>query len=69
MYSGEPPRPGSQQPIPTGPRPQPPTPWGPPTAQDGRASHRSTPSTHQEHPGDVDAENTHHILNSEIYSA
>ncbi|XP_022818139.1 piwi-like protein Siwi [Spodoptera litura] len=50
------PRPGTQQPVPTGPRPQPPTPWGPPTAQAGRASHRSTPSTHQEHPGDVDVQ-------------
>ncbi|KAH9639050.1 hypothetical protein HF086_003581 [Spodoptera exigua] len=53
---GEAPRPGTQQPVPTGPRPQPPTPWGPPTAQAGRASHRSTPSTHQEHPGDVDVQ-------------
>lgn len=54
---GEPARPvPTQQPVPTGPRPQPPTPWGPPTAQAGRASHRSTPSTHQEHPGDVDVQ-------------
>lgn len=57
---------GQQQP---GPRPQPPSAWGAPTpaapvragvpaptAQGGRASHRSTPTTHQEHPGDVDVQ-------------
>lgn len=47
-----------------GPRPQPPSVWGAPsvappiragtpTQSVGRASHRSTPSTH-DHPGDVD---------------
>lgn len=67
--AGQPPRrPGEQlqQPGPAGPRPQPPSAWGPPavappvragvptpTAQAGRASYRNTPSTH-EHPGDVD---------------
>lgn len=70
---GQPPRrpgeqlkatPAQQQPGPAGPRPQPPSAWGPPTAtpvvragvpkpSPGRASHRTTPSTH-EHPGDVD---------------
>lgn len=58
--------PPQQQPAPPGPRPQPPSAWGPPTvappvragvpvpsAPVGRASHRSTPTTH-EHPGDVD---------------
>ncbi|CAH2108301.1 unnamed protein product [Euphydryas editha] len=67
---GQPPRrPGEQgQPQnragPSGPRPQPPSAWGPPIAAPpvragvpapsvGRASHRSTPSTH-DHPGDVD---------------
>ncbi|XP_041985328.1 piwi-like protein Siwi [Aricia agestis] len=69
---GQPPRkpgeqraPAQQQPGPSGPRPQPPSAWGPPTATPvvragmpkptsaGRASHRTTPSTH-DHPGDVD---------------
>lgn len=58
--------PQQQQPGPPGPRPQPPSAWGPPTVappvragaptptvQAGRASHRSTSSTH-DHPGDVD---------------
>ncbi|CAH2076435.1 unnamed protein product, partial [Iphiclides podalirius] len=65
-------RPGEQQHGPPhqqsaapGPRPQPPSAWGPPTiapavragvpmpsVQAGRASHRTTPTTH--HPGDVD---------------
>ncbi|CAG4975446.1 unnamed protein product [Parnassius apollo] len=52
--------------LPPGPRPQPPSAWGPPTVappvragvpvpsvQAGRASHRTTPTTH-DHPGDVD---------------
>ncbi|CAG9785688.1 unnamed protein product [Diatraea saccharalis] len=60
---GEHPGPSAQQ---QGPRPQPPSAWGPPTVappvragvptpsvQAGRASHRTTPSTH-DHPGDVD---------------
>ncbi|XP_026764636.1 piwi-like protein Siwi [Galleria mellonella] len=60
---GEHPRPAPQQ---GGPRPQPPLAWGPPTVappvragvptptiQAGRASHRTTPTTH-DHPGDVD---------------
>lgn len=62
-------QPGPQQQGPPrapqpGPRPQPPSAWGPPsvappiragmpTQSVGRASHRSTPSTH-DHPGDVD---------------
>ncbi|XP_013193160.1 piwi-like protein Siwi [Amyelois transitella] len=69
---GAPRRPGEyqQQPGPpkptTGPRPQPPMAWGPPTVappvragvpaptvQAGRASHRTTPTT-RDHPGDVD---------------
>lgn len=58
----------SQQSMPPGPRPQPPSGWGPqssvppvragvptPTAQAGRASHRVTPTTH-EHPGDIDVQ-------------
>lgn len=74
--AGPPPRrpgeqqgPQQQQPGPLGPRPQPPTAWGPPTVappvragvptptvQAGRASHRITPTTHQDHPGDVDVQ-------------
>ncbi|XP_030029276.2 piwi-like protein Siwi [Manduca sexta] len=63
---GEQAGPVPQQAAPPGPRPHPPTAWGPPpvvppvragvptpTVQAGRASHRSTPSTH-EHPGDID---------------
>ncbi|XP_046962281.1 piwi-like protein Siwi [Vanessa cardui] len=61
---GEQPRPQQQQPSQPGPRPQPPSAWGPPSVAPpvragmpapsaGRASHRTTPSTH-EHPGDVD---------------
>ncbi|CAH0406951.1 unnamed protein product [Chilo suppressalis] len=59
---GEQPGPSQQQ----GPRPQPPSAWGPPTVappvragvptptvQAGRASHRTTPTT-RDHPGDVD---------------
>ncbi|XP_059049511.1 piwi-like protein Siwi isoform X2 [Achroia grisella] len=61
-------RPGEQPGAPqqTGPRPQPPVAWGAPTVappvragvptptiQAGRASHRTTPTTH-DHPGDVD---------------
>nr|XP_032515067.1 piwi-like protein Siwi isoform X2 [Danaus plexippus plexippus] len=60
-------RPGEQPPQQAGaprPRPQPPLAWGPPsvvppvragmpTQSVGRASHRTTPSTH-DHPGDVD---------------
>ncbi|CAG4918650.1 unnamed protein product [Colias eurytheme] len=60
-------RPGEQmQAGPAPPRPQPPSAWGPPTVAPpvragvpkpsdtaGRASHRSTPSTHA-HPGDID---------------
>ncbi|XP_045534719.1 piwi-like protein Siwi [Papilio machaon] len=69
----QPRRPGEQQRGPPqqqaarpGPRPQPPSAWGPPTVAPpvragvpvptvsiGRASHRDTPTTH-EHPGDVD---------------
>ena len=67
----QPQRPPQQQQAPgsSGPRPQPPSAWGPtneappvragvptPTIQGGRASHRSTPTTHQEHPGDVDVQ-------------
>lgn len=57
-----------QPPAAQGPRPQPPSAWGPPsvappvragvpapTVQAGRASHRTTPSTH-DHPGDVDVQ-------------
>lgn len=57
---------GPPQAMPPGPRPQPPSAWGPPSVappvragvptpsiQAGRASHRTTPSTH-DHPGDVD---------------
>lgn len=64
---GEQPGPPQHQAGPSGPRPQPPSAWGPPTVtppvragvpaptvQAGRASHRSTPSVHKEHPGDVD---------------
>ncbi|KAI5642706.1 piwi domain-containing protein [Phthorimaea operculella] len=56
------------QAAPPGPRPQPPSAWGQPSAAPvragvpapavqigGRASHRSTPATH-EHPGDVDVQ-------------
>lgn len=60
------PPPVQQQQAPPGPRPQPPSAWGPPsvappmragapapTSQAGRASHRVTPTVH-EHPGDAD---------------
>ncbi|XP_053601023.1 piwi-like protein Siwi isoform X2 [Plodia interpunctella] len=71
LRSGPPQRPGEQlrsgpPQHATGPRPQPPMAWGPPTVappvragvptptvQAGRASHRTTPTTH-DHPGDVD---------------
>lgn len=59
-------RPGEVPQTSSGPRPQPPSAWGPPTVappvragvptptvQAGRASHRTTPTTH-DHPGDVD---------------
>ncbi|XP_063893516.1 piwi-like protein Siwi isoform X1 [Helicoverpa armigera] len=58
-----------QQQGPPGPRPQPPTAYGAPAmgppvragvpvaaSPAGRASHRPTPTTHQEHPGDVDVQ-------------
>lgn len=63
------PRPPPQQPQSSVPTPQPSSAWGPPAAtaavragaptasgQGGRASHRSTPTTHLEHPGDVDVQ-------------
>ncbi|XP_045512513.1 piwi-like protein Siwi [Pieris brassicae] len=67
---GERVRPAQSAPCPgtSAPRPQPPSAWGPPsvaphvragvpqpTEPAGRASHRSTPSTHA-HPGDVDVQ-------------
>ncbi|CAH0581309.1 unnamed protein product [Chrysodeixis includens] len=61
--------PPQQQQGPVGPRAQPPSAWGPPTVappvragvptpsvQAGRALHRTTPTTHQDHPGDVDVQ-------------
>lgn len=87
--SGPPPRrPGEQagppqqqqQKGPPGPRPQPPSAWGPPSvappvragvptpaAPAGRAAHRTTPSTH-DHPGDIDVQQRMQSLNIGMFS-